>query len=74
MKPKTPMNKWIVDKITNFLKVKEGCEVTWEYTDSGMTIEIQDAFGYKYEAKIKTIGRVNESTANMASYQAVSKD
>jgi len=63
MIPKTPLNKWILEKIVSYLTIKEGCVLNEEeFTHNGMKAVISDAFGYTYEVSIKTIGRVNDDT------------
>lgn len=58
MKPITPFNYWIINKIMSYLSSKQGCtSQTPEYTDEGIKTIVRDAFGYVYEIRIKTIGR-----------------
>jgi hypothetical protein len=58
MKPITPFNYWLINKVLSYLSAKEGCvtEVP-EYTDKGIRTTVRDAFGYVYEIQIRTIGR-----------------
>lgn len=61
MTPKTPFNKWIVDKILSYLASKEGCVIEDSiYTQKGMKAVVMDTFGFRYEIEIKTLSRLND--------------
>lgn len=57
------MNRWIFDKIKNYLVAKEGCNTygNEQVTDGVKTIVI-DSMGYRYELSIKSLGRNYEKT------------
>lgn len=57
--PITSFNGWIISKILNYLLCNEGC-ITGKanYTGEGVRAEVTDAFGFRYEIQVKTIGRV----------------
>lgn len=58
MKPKTPPNIWLLNKIAGYLTTKEGCSAQrTEYTESGARTYLYDAFGYCYEINIRITGR-----------------
>lgn len=57
--PITMLNKWILEKISNNLKNREGCTVNeLGYTNEGAKTVITDSLGFIYEINIKTIGRI----------------
>lgn len=52
------LSEWILNKVVGYLTTKEGCTVG-TLTKSRLTI--QDSLGFRYEVKIKLIGRVATS-------------
>jgi len=57
-KPITTFNGWLLGKINNYLKAREGCTVeTTEYTDVGARTIIQDSLGFRYEVSVRMLGR-----------------
>lgn len=57
--PITMMNLWIANKLGSYMSAKEGCQIeTVSYTHTGAQVIITDAFGYRYEIHVETLGRV----------------
>ena len=62
---KTTFNAWILSKILNFLKNREGMDYSnTEYTLDGIKTTVTDAFGYRYEIHVKIIGRLQNGIRN----------
>lgn len=58
MRPITTFNNWILTKVTQYLKLAEGCDIKLtEYTSEGARTVLQDSFGFTYEINIRTLGR-----------------
>lgn len=51
----TSFNDWILNKISGYLKHKEGCQV--DFTDENKII-VQDVFGFRYEVSVKLLSRL----------------
>lgn len=60
MKPKTAFNERVLNKIINYLSLKEGftLDEDSEYTDRGIKALLRDSFGFQYEVHIKTVNRL----------------
>lgn len=55
------MNQWLFEKIINYLSQHEGCEtIPDEQEAQGHVIRtiVQDSFGFRYEIRVKTLGRL----------------
>lgn len=58
-KPVTTFNGWLIEKISGYLKSREGCTIeATEYTEDGARSIVRDSLGYRYEVNVKTLGRI----------------
>jgi len=65
----TNFNDWMLSKIASYMRDKEGCHVeTIEPTKYGSRVILQDSFGFRYEVKIETLGRVADAAQSFFNY------
>lgn len=67
----TALNQWILTKISTFLVNKEGCliEASDRHPSSDSArVVVQDAFGFRYEVHIKTLGRLQNTEGDMEAF------
>lgn len=66
MEPKTPFNNWVIVKIMNYLKHREGFHTVYppSYTVEGTRVIVQDVFGYQYEVTVRMTGRIMNESLN----------
>ena len=58
---KTPMNDWLLIKILSNLVAHDGFIIEKsDYTIEGMKAVVKDAFGYRYEINVSTLGRTHD--------------
>ena len=63
---KTPMNQWLVDKISAYITEHEGCRVP-ETTDTkdGIQLNVVDVFGFVYTVEVKMVARINAAPSEL---------
>jgi len=55
----TTFNGWLISKLTGFLNVREGFTIeATEYTEGGAVSTVRDSLGFRYEVRVKTLGRI----------------
>ena len=73
--PKTPFNFNVLEKIRRYLEAKEGFKLlAMRDTADGMSTEVQDAMGFRYEISIRTINRIRPALELMEQYEKASRE